>query len=266
MKKENELNDDELGGLTKYQIQYQKRKARQSEAKKLNINGIQVGETYGNYEVLEKIKVPHKVSRGNGVYVDCMMTKWKCRYIPDGSIKITTTGYLSEFKTAEQIEKSLNDLVENNQHQKGFRNYLYKTYKTNAGKRKHEFHLTQEEFENIISQNCHYCGEPPKPMSEELRINRGNPNQPLFYYNGVDRLDSNGDYTTTNCVPCCSMCNYMKNIYSYDEFLTHIKRIYRYLNLGSETIPIGSTSQAKGDGNGEPLTDNAEGEDIVRTV
>ena len=32
---------------------------------------------------------------------------------------------------------------------------------------------------------------------------------------------------------------------------------------GSTTIPKGSTPQADGGGNGGPLTDNAEGEDIV---
>lgn len=78
---------------------YENRKRRISEAKQLNIYGIQVGETYGNYKVLEKIKVPQKVSRGNGVYVECQATKWKCLYLKTNTIKIVTTGYLSEFKT-----------------------------------------------------------------------------------------------------------------------------------------------------------------------
>lgn len=60
--------------LTKYQKSYLRRKARQSEAKKLN-GDIKVGETYGNYKVLEKVKVPKKVSRGNGKFVDCMATE-----------------------------------------------------------------------------------------------------------------------------------------------------------------------------------------------
>ena len=48
-----------------------------------------------------------------------------------------------------------------------------------------------------------------------------------------------------------------------EEFLSHIKTIYEFLNLGSTTISKESTSQANGDGSGEPLTDNTEGEDIV---
>lgn len=38
---------------------------------------------------------------------------------------------------------------------------------------------------------------------------------------------------------------------------------YTKLKYSSTTIPGGSTSQANGDGSGLPLTDNAEGEDIV---
>ena len=231
-----------------------------------NKYGIVVGETYGNYEVLEQIKVPQKVSRGNGVYVECMATKWKCKYIPDGSIKITTTGYLSEFKTKAQEQEDLNKLVEKNEHQKGFRNYLYRTYSTGAEKREHKFLLTQSEFESIIFKNCYYCGAEPSPASDELIAKRGNPKQPTLYYNGIDRLDSNKDYTLDNCVPCCSMCNYMKRTYTLSEFLNHVKEIYEFRHLGSETIPKGSTSQANGDGNGEPLTDNAEGEEIVQSV
>ena len=246
-----------------YKAKYQRRKERQSEAKNLNKYGIVVGETYGNYKVLEKVKVPHRVSRGNGIYVDCMATKWKCQYVPTGEIKIVPTAYVSEFKTQRQMEEELDRLVKENKHQIGFRNQLYRTYKTNSQKRGHEFLLTQEEFESIIFQNCHYCGESPRPMTESQMIGHGNPNQPPLCYNGIDRLDSTKDYTIDNVVPCCPRCNYMKHILNYDEFLSHIKKIYNNLNLGSTTIPKGSTPQANGGGNGELLTGNAEDEDIV---
>lgn len=126
---------------------YANRKKRQSEAKQLNTNGLIIGETYGNYKILEKIKVPHKVSKGNGIYVECLATKWKCLYIPDQTIKITTTGYLSEFKTPKQIQDDLNALVKANKHQKGYRSYLYRTYLTGAKNRNHDFNLSKEEFE-----------------------------------------------------------------------------------------------------------------------
>ena len=48
-----------------------------------------------------------------------------------------------------------------------------------------------------------------------------------------------------------------------EEFLSHIKTIYEFLNLGSTTISKESTSQADGDGSrGYPGKDN----DIVESV
>lgn len=72
--KRKEIDESKPELLTDHQRKYLKRKARQSEAKKLN-DCIKVGETYGNYKVLEKVKVPKRISRGNGLYVDCMATE-----------------------------------------------------------------------------------------------------------------------------------------------------------------------------------------------
>lgn len=84
----------------------------------------------------------------------------------DNSEKIVRTSYLHEFKTKQQKQKEIDELVKQNKHQVGFRHNLYRNYQTNAKKRKHEFNLTQDEFESIITQNCYYCGQPPRPMSE----------------------------------------------------------------------------------------------------
>lgn len=50
----------------------------------------------------------------------------------------------------------------------------------------------------------------------------------------------------------------------------HSRKAYkRYLKLKEQsatTIPSGSTSQVNGDGSGSPLTDNAEGDDIVSSI
>lgn len=219
-----------------YKEQYQKRKARRSAAKNFNVYGILVGETYGNYKVIEKIKIPKKVSRGNGVYVTCNATAWKCEYIPSGEIKVVTTGYLSEFKQKSLEDKVLTELVKNNKHQKGFRNFLYKTSKRNALTRNHDFKLTQDEYEEIIFKDCYYCGEHPKSMTNEQIKNRGNMNEPPLFYNGIDRIDSNVGYIKENCVPCCPMCNYMKRIYTQKDFYNQITKIYKHLNLGSTTI------------------------------
>ena len=243
-------------------------KTRKSATKNFNQYGIVIGETYGNYKVLEKIKVKTKVSRGNGKHVFCMATKWKCLYLPTNEEKIVPTGYLCEFKPKTIELEELDNLVKANKHQIGFRNNLYRYYKTNSKKRGHEFLLSKEEFENLIFQNCFYCGEPPKPMTESQMKGHGNTKQPPLYYNGIDRLNNNLDYTVDNCVPCCSKCNYMKHTENIEDFIQRIKTIYTNLNLGSTTIENilinsrseQSTSQANGDGNGRHLVKD---EDIV---
>lgn len=215
---------------------YNNRRKRISAAKNFNKYGILPGRTYGNYKVIESIKVNHKVKRKDGHYVECMATKWRCIYIPTGEEKITTTGYLSEFKDAELEKEELDKLVNENKHQLGFRNHLYRSYKRNAKLRNHEFNLTQDEFELIIFQDCYYCGAKPKEMSLKSMEGHGNMKQPPLLYNGIDRIDSDGGYTKENCVPCCQFCNYMKHTLSQKNFLERIKLIYTHLNLGSTTI------------------------------
>lgn len=78
-------------------------------------------------------------------------------------------------------------------------------YKLGARNRGIEFCLEQEFFDNLASMPCHYCGQ----------NNSG----------GIDRIDSAIGYLEENCVPCCSMCNKMKNVYGYDEFIEKCKQI-----------------------------------------
>ncbi len=212
---------------------------------------------YGNYRTIKEVKIQTK---------KCMETRWECIYIPTGEIKLQKGSYLSKFQTGEEQEQYLQELVEEDKHQQGFRNYLYRTSQHNAENRSHEFNLSYKEFIDLITQSCYYCGDSPKPASIELLKKRGNPKQPTFYYNGIDRIDSKGKYEIENCVPCCSVCNYMKRILKQSDFYIQICKIYKHLDLSSTTIPEGSTSQAYGDGNGELLPGDAEDEDIVSTL
>lgn len=108
-----------------------------------------------------------------------------------------------------------------------------RSIKSNAIARNIQFLLTKEEALALLHSDCYYCGEP--------------------HADGIDRLDSIGDYSKENCVPCCGICNIMKNKFSLEIFLKHVSAIYNKhcTSEGSSTIPKGSTSQANGDGNGE---------------
>jgi len=125
-------------------------------------------------------------------------------------------------------------------------NTIYSGYRSNANSRNLSFELTKSVFTKITSQNCFYCGQEPIESDFSKGINRTNTK---FMHNGVDRLDSKVGYTIENCVPCCSMCNLMKNKFSAESFLNKIKQIYSYKQC-STTMPEGSTLQANGSGNG----------------
>ena len=115
-------------------------------------------------------------------------------------------------------------------YQLGLRNYLYKDTIRGAKNRNHDFILSFEEFETLINGDCFYCGEPPKRATNKILITRGHINEPPLYYNGIDRLNPNDSYTKTNCVSCCSICNYMKHTQQVDEFLSHICKINNFIN------------------------------------
>ena len=88
---------------------------------------------------------------------------------------------------------------------------IYSRYKNdckrrNRLKRSIKMLLKFEEFSDILNKRCVYCGE------EQCK--------------GVDRLDSDESYTVENSVPCCSICNRMKNSLTEKEFLQHIEKIY----------------------------------------
>lgn len=160
------------------------------------------------------------------------------------------------------MEDVVNELlVKKNIHQAGLRKAIFVEYKSNAQHRKHPFELSFEEFNELISKPCVYCGSLPKIKNGGHLEARKRLDQPDLYTNGIDRIDSSKGYTKDNCVPCCSKCNKMKNTYSMEEFLEHIQKIYNFsFNKSSSTISKESTSQANGDGSGTPLN---EGEDIV---
>lgn len=91
------------------------------------------------------------------------------------------------------------------------RNHLplkYRQYISRAKSKEIEFNLSLEEFNALIPGKCVYCGLPS---------------------NTIDRRDSSAGYISSNCCPCCKVCNSMKNTLSTGAFLKHITLIYTYL-------------------------------------
>lgn len=88
----------------------------------------------------------------------------------------------------------------------------YTQHKSNCKRRGLINELTLEQFTYLINSDCEYCG------------NIGH---------GIDRVDNSIGYLINNCVPCCTMCNYMKKNYTEEEFIEHCIKIvetYKQIN------------------------------------
>lgn len=84
--------------------------------------------------------------------------------------------------------------------------------------------LTSSDYITLATQNCHYCGTPPNNLAP--RLTRHN-EQPIAVH-GLDRIDSTKGYHLGNVVPCCTICNIMKNALTVSDFLKHIELIYKH--------------------------------------
>lgn len=71
--------------------------------------------------------------------------------------------------------------------------------------------LTKAEYEGIREGSCVYCGETNHQTMT------------------VDRIDSSGNYTMTNCVSACHGCNMLKNIFLREDFETQCFVIARHM-------------------------------------
>jgi len=90
-------------------------------------------------------------------------------------------------------------------------NRQYSIYKSKAKHRNLVFDLTVDEFNEITSKPCHFCGDKEKI--------------------GIDRKQNNIGYTLENSLPCCYVCNWSKRDLDYNVFLKHIRKQFNHLKL-----------------------------------
>ena len=93
-------------------------------------------------------------------------------------------------------------------------------YKRNAKKKGLNFCLSKKQLHDLFSKECYYCGVPPSRVGHKKNTYGD------YIYNGIDRLDSSIGYIESNCVPCCTQCNYLKSNMKEKEFLKIIEKIY----------------------------------------
>lgn len=85
----------------------------------------------------------------------------------------------------------------------------FRSLKGSAVKRNYSVDISFEQFVEIVSNPCTYCGE------FEKRI-------------GIDRVDNSLGYTKENSTPCCTTCNMMKKDMKLNDFLQHIQKIHNF--------------------------------------
>ena len=103
---------------------------------------------------------------------------------------------------------------QNNLNKKNNINSHYKTYQMSASDKKLDFKLSVEEFEQMVSLPCYYCG---------IIQEKG--------FNGIDRLHSSDPYIKSNCVSCCEMCNMMKGTTGPNTFVGRVEHILTHLKV-----------------------------------
>jgi len=105
------------------------------------------------------------------------------------------------------------------------KHYFYAIYKGRARHKGIVFNITYDEFEQIICQNCYYCGTKGRYVIKNGSRNGNQALNVVLIACGVDRIDSNFGYTLDNVVPCCSYCNYAKRDMSTKDFIALAQRI-----------------------------------------
>lgn len=180
-----------------------------------------IGERYGRLIVVDKAPSKHGYARWSCI-CDCGKIKnvsGTC--LQQGRIK--SCGCLRK----EICKQRAAFNSENNKLSRGeaASNLLYAVYRHNAGIRDREFSLTKEQFLEITSSNCYYCGTEPQQVYKSSTPETGN-----YIYNGVDRVDNSLGYNSNNCVACCKTCNWMKRTQSVSEFILACNRVSDYNN------------------------------------
>lgn len=115
-------------------------------------------------------------------------------------------------------------------------NLVASRYKSGAKNRNLAFELTYEECGALFKQSCYFCGKPPSNKhTPRHRRKHGEP-IPVYYYNGIDRLDSAKGYVAGNCVPCCWQCNKQKSNMSPEEFESWILQAAEWITKRRSTV------------------------------
>lgn len=102
-------------------------------------------------------------------------------------------------------------------------NAILSKYKYQAGRRGHDWLLSDAQALSMMGSNCAYCGEEPY---QTYKVKGG---YGYFTYNGIDRIDNELGYIVDNVVACCGTCNYAKGTRDFFEFSEWIFKVNNHM-------------------------------------
>ena len=185
-----------------------------------------VGEMFGQLKVVECLEP--STGKNNGGFYRC---ECSC------GTSINVYGYKLHWRKScgclEAESKKVNGL-KNRKPQTVTIGAEYLIYKNNALQAKRT-PLPKDIWLSIASQPCYYCGEIDKRNRATMNSYKRNCGVTLtddviklyeVEINGIDRIDSLKGYEVENCVPCCGVCNRMKNSFTQKQFFEKVKLIY----------------------------------------
>ena len=164
------------------------------------------GQKFGIWIVIKKVKVPN-ITRA------MFFCKCEC-----GTEEIISGKRLRKGKT-----KSCGCNKRKKTKEERFKTTMFAIYKRRSKYKKFGFNLTKKEILELSEQNCYYCGKKPN--------NFYTVHEDTFYYSGLDRINNNIGYISTNVVPCCKQCNQAKSNLTQKQFEDHVLKIAKHLNI-----------------------------------
>ncbi len=231
--REERLADYKRKAKEKYHQKFKKRRNSPRDMKSL------IGQTFGYLTILRVGEVAYWKNK-NGV--ECKSSTWDCICECGKEINIRHSNLVYNStrscgcKTVELFLDKYKNYSEIH-HPNTVETYLYNIYRVNGRKWAGGFNLSFEDFSELISSHCYYCGLPPfqvrwnhnKTKSKEL--------------GGIDRLDSSIGYEISNIVPCCVHCNRAKMNRNEEDFKNWVKLIYNNLYNNVNDCVVQSSSQ-----------------------
>lgn len=183
------------------------------------------GERYGRLVVIKHMGKDH---RGKHI--------WLCQ-CDCGQRKIVVGDNLSSGKS-KSCGCLLTEFLKKRGNQFGLfedREYaIFKVQYSHLMRRHKKFNGTIMPIEDFIKKSkspCYYCGlEYSKVLYDRRNETKADGlfSDTVVKCNGIDRIDSNRGYTITNTVPCCKYCNTAKSTMSKEDFLSWVKRVYKF--------------------------------------